>query len=145
MNSLFNVAERIHFLPRQELFEYLVDENIAGSALTSIHNIIHCVYDSRSPNETHKYYEADLVCDGIYKMFKLFWTTHVKEIKDSASICIGRLFQNKKIDDEQMRKSIISHLKTLRNDPDENTQITAINALNLLSKNASNNAEIQKR
>ncbi|KAA6403441.1 MAG: hypothetical protein EZS28_001033 [Streblomastix strix] len=125
------------------ILDHPIDESIAGSALTAIHNIIHHVYDSRSPDETHKYYEAVLVCDGISKMYKLFCTTQVKEIKDSASICIGRLFKSKKIDDEQMRKSIISHLQTLRNDPDENTQMTAINALNFLSKNAANNAEIQ--
>ncbi|KAA6399691.1 MAG: putative NEK/NEK2 protein kinase [Streblomastix strix] len=116
---------------------------IVKRATDSIVNILNSVPDTTPHSEPHPHFEAIQECDGVNKIFELFHRADAsKDNKDTAMICLGHIFRALEITDENMRHEIISHLKTLINDPDIWTKNNAKLRLKGLSINASNLSEI---
>ncbi|KAA6390525.1 MAG: hypothetical protein EZS28_013947 [Streblomastix strix] len=82
--------------------------------------------------------------DGITKIYELFKRKLDKYIVNKATLCLGQLFKAREINDSEMRKDIIKHLKTLINDEDEWIKIDSILRLYDLAQNEVNKAEIEK-
>ncbi|KAA6372378.1 MAG: hypothetical protein EZS28_032096 [Streblomastix strix] len=118
--------------------------NVVTDAINSIVNILNYGTTSTPESDPHPHFEAIQECDGIKKIFALFHRDDAsKDNKDTAMICLGYLFHAQEITDEVMRHEIISHLKTLINDPDSWTQNNVKDALKDLALNAVNKAEIE--
>lgn len=54
-------------------------------------------------------------CGGINKLISLFNKTKDKDTKDRVAICVGRLYRAKE-DNNELKKGIIPHIKSLIND-----------------------------
>ncbi|KAA6363823.1 MAG: hypothetical protein EZS28_040650 [Streblomastix strix] len=61
-----------------------------------------------------------------------------------AAKCIGIIFKNKEIPNQEMKREIISHLKQQLNDPELKRRKDARLALKGLALNSANKTEIQK-
>ncbi|KAA6357684.1 MAG: hypothetical protein EZS28_046789, partial [Streblomastix strix] len=109
----------------------------------SICSVLRGGIDTTGQGYPHPNYELIESFDGINKIFSLFKQTSDKKIKDTAAICLGRLFRAKEITDQNMRVQLISHFKSLLNDPDEWTQSESFNALGYIGmKTGANRFEI---
>lgn len=72
----------------------------------------------------HPHFEAFDEDRGIEKLYSIFKRTDLdKEFKDNVAIIIAQVFKAKEIPNNKlMRTKIISHLKTLIDDPDDWTK-----------------------
>ncbi|KAA6383638.1 MAG: hypothetical protein EZS28_020833, partial [Streblomastix strix] len=97
------------------------NEQIVSDALNSYLNII--IAGSKTSNEQlpHPYLNEIIQCGGIQAINSIFQNTKQnKDMKDKSAIIIGRLYRAKQLED-QMKKYIIDHLKTLLCDPNIQT------------------------
>ncbi|KAA6389712.1 MAG: hypothetical protein EZS28_014762 [Streblomastix strix] len=120
------------------------DIAIINRAVISIHNFIIHGTNLTSISSPHPYYQSLASCDGINKLFILFKKNLSKYSKDNASICIGHLFRAKEIPNTEMRKKVISYLKTAVNDSDSWMKRNSMKRLRELAQNVVNRAEIEK-
>ncbi|KAA6393498.1 MAG: hypothetical protein EZS28_010978 [Streblomastix strix] len=120
------------------------DDDIINDAIFSIRNILINKPDSSVESQSYPHSEMIQQCDGINKMFDLFHRNTNKILKDNAVICIGLVHINRDIEDMVMSREVISHLKTLLVDSDQETQDYAMFALQYLSTSYVNLAEILK-
>ncbi|KAA6384626.1 MAG: putative NEK protein kinase, partial [Streblomastix strix] len=94
--------------------------------------------------EQNSHFQSVEEFGGIQKLFTLFQTTSVKDIKDKIAVSLGRLYKARPIQDKEMQQSIISHLKSITSDVDEWTRSQSILAIQYLAQNEDNYTEIMK-
>ncbi|KAA6394930.1 MAG: hypothetical protein EZS28_009542 [Streblomastix strix] len=87
------------------------DNQIILLSLQSICSLLKGGLDTTEAIELHPHYDTIDRCNGIkilYKLFKLTSTT--PELQDICSICIGRIYRSKEVQDKDMRVASIEAL-----------------------------------
>ncbi|KAA6401905.1 MAG: hypothetical protein EZS28_002572, partial [Streblomastix strix] len=120
------------------------DIEVVRLAIRSIGSMLICGLIGVQGAEPNLHYESIDSFNGIKKLFSLFKKTKDKQTKDVSSICIGILFHAKEILDKNIRQEVISHLKSIVNDPDKWTKESSIGAISYLALNQENYNEIMK-
>ncbi|KAA6393598.1 MAG: hypothetical protein EZS28_010876 [Streblomastix strix] len=108
---------------------------VVGDAIASLFNILLGVTSSLNENDPHPYFQTIQDMKGIEQLFKLFQSKAGKDTRDTTALCLAHLFRARKIPNAEMRKEVISHLKSLVNDDDDWTKINVNIALRLLVVN----------
>ncbi|KAA6373572.1 MAG: hypothetical protein EZS28_030901 [Streblomastix strix] len=120
------------------------DIEVVNDAILSIYNILNSESDTTSKS-AHPHFQTMIECNGINQIYQMFQRTEIKKhSKDKAAECIGYLFRNKEIPDQEMKTEIISHLKQQLNDSEYKKRKHARKVLIRLSLNSVNRTEIQK-
>ncbi|KAA6378715.1 MAG: putative serine/threonine-protein kinase Nek6 [Streblomastix strix] len=121
------------------------DIEIVAYSILSILNILISGLCTTSSTSPHPHFQTMIECNGINQIYNMYKRSEInKYSKDLAAQCIGKLFMNKEIPDQEMKIEIISHLKQLLNNPEFEIRESARLTLILLSFNTSNKAEIEK-
>ncbi|KAA6371623.1 MAG: hypothetical protein EZS28_032850 [Streblomastix strix] len=124
------------------------DEDIISDTISSIYKLILTGKDTTPQNSKHPHFETMSAACGIEKIFKLFQRTACgieqifklfqrnnqnEDIKDTASLCLGRLFRAKDFPNELMKNQIVNHIKSLKDDANKWTRETANDILEELT------------
>ncbi|KAA6397905.1 MAG: putative CAMK family protein kinase [Streblomastix strix] len=110
---------------------------IINYTLLTISNLLISGLNTTPSTSYHPHFQIISACDGINKLFSIFMKSDDKEIKDCSAICIGRLYRAQQIGDQSIKIAIISHLKSIINDPDVWTREASRDTLSELSQNIS--------
>ncbi|KAA6394683.1 MAG: hypothetical protein EZS28_009794, partial [Streblomastix strix] len=108
---------------------------VAGDAIAAINNILIGGSNTSPITQTHPHFESMNEIGGIEKIYALFRRNVNQHTKYSVAFCIGYLFRAKEIEDADMRREIVAHLKLLTNDPDDYIQTNSKFALIDLARN----------
>ncbi|KAA6388168.1 MAG: hypothetical protein EZS28_016305 [Streblomastix strix] len=119
------------------------DTNIVNSVIGCIFNLL-IVDTNTSFNSQHPHLIMIQECGGIDKIFDLFKRNLSKYSKDASAIIIGYLFKSRTITNQNQRRDVIAHLKTLINDTDQWAKNQSRKVLRYLAQNFINQIEIQK-
>ncbi|KAA6400719.1 MAG: hypothetical protein EZS28_003749 [Streblomastix strix] len=119
------------------------DENVTNSAVVSIDNIVYYTSLESELTSQHPFF-ADLAsAGGIEKIFSLFKVTTNEYSKKVSAVCLGIVFRAQEIIDHAMIKEVITHLKSIINDPDNDIKKLVKYALKCLVQNQVNKTEIE--
>ncbi|KAA6379386.1 MAG: hypothetical protein EZS28_025088 [Streblomastix strix] len=118
------------------------DENIVSDAIASIGSILHYSAVGTEMDSQHPFFEDLASAGGIEKLFSLFKSTTSIYSKNVSAICLGIVFRAQEIKDSIMRKEVITLLKSIINDVDQQIQKLVKCALKCLAQNEVNKAEI---
>ncbi|KAA6344325.1 MAG: hypothetical protein EZS28_052249 [Streblomastix strix] len=111
--------------------------------IQSIFNIQFGGSKQTSITEVHPYFDAIASVGGIDKIFEFMNRNNTtKNCKDLSAITIGYFYRARKIENVWMRIRIISYLKSIIYDKNNQLNGNEIWALKYLSQNLVNNAEI---
>ncbi|KAA6368677.1 MAG: hypothetical protein EZS28_035796, partial [Streblomastix strix] len=119
------------------------DENIVNDAIESIDNIVYYTSLESELSSQHPFFANLASVGGIEKIFSLFKQTSNKYDKDKSAICLGIVFRAQEIKDHAMIKEVITHLKSIINDPDNDIKKLVKYALKCLVQNQVNKADIE--
>ncbi|KAA6403427.1 MAG: hypothetical protein EZS28_001055 [Streblomastix strix] len=118
------------------------DKTLVDNGISAISYLLY--HENIMVNETHPQYEVLSACNGIIKIFELFKRNTSKQSRDCSALSLGYLYRSREIEDQRMRQMVITHLKSLISDPDLDIKEYAIAAINCVSRNPVNLAEILK-
>ncbi|KAA6354978.1 MAG: hypothetical protein EZS28_049495, partial [Streblomastix strix] len=128
--GLTRLLEHSHFL-------------VIRDVIVSILNILAPVVNVTPETQPHSHFDIMNECGGVQKLYLLFRRDESKDSKDYSAVCLGFLFRAREINDKQMRKEIIEHLKKLSIAPSEEIKRNSIVSLRGLSRNAVNKVQIE--
>ncbi|KAA6367366.1 MAG: hypothetical protein EZS28_037108 [Streblomastix strix] len=136
-------AEMSRILVDKKSFDFLLrfldhkNLNILNASINALVNIMYGGTLGLDESQVHPYYEDLTQTGGIEKIYSLFKRNVSRQSQNSAAICLGIAFKAQKIDDENMKKQIKTHLKSL---PDQ-SDVEVVLALKCLNQNSDNHVE----
>ncbi|KAA6396750.1 MAG: hypothetical protein EZS28_007722 [Streblomastix strix] len=119
------------------------NSEIVFDAIASINNILTDGFNSKTQTLPHPHFELMNEIKGIEKIYALFRRNISQNTICSAALCIGFLFRAKEIEDADMRREIVAHLKLLINDEELYIKTNSKAALRGLALNEVNRTEIE--
>ncbi|KAA6356673.1 MAG: hypothetical protein EZS28_047800 [Streblomastix strix] len=119
------------------------DGSVSMICIFFIHNLLSCGINETHRTALHPHYDIIASCDGIQKIYSQFKRNAFFYLRDYTAICIGFVHKARKIENAQMRRDIIAHLKIVSLSQTDQKH-KARRALTFLALNDVNNKEIEK-
>ncbi|KAA6376702.1 MAG: hypothetical protein EZS28_027771, partial [Streblomastix strix] len=121
------------------------DNQVINNAILSISNLLAYGCDTTPVSQPHPHFAEMEQNNGTKQLFSLFKTSNIENYaRDTAAICIGRLYKAKDIPMLSMRVEIIQHLKNLLGSANENISINSKYSLSDLTQSIQNHKQLMR-